>query len=813
MKLTKLFGLLFFASIGANAATPLNNIVVDQLQVHEANPAMGVGASGKVSYSFNAGDNDSVFVTVTIVPAAGGGAALPLKSVTGDVGVVNVVKQNTAENHSIFFELAGDPVAGTQYFAHLKIDAVVSKKMQNVNQILGSLSKSQMAGICGDELEFQSKGVEGIVPPIYMNDGPYGWNYGWGKLDYHATCYPSTINLGCTWDTALAHFQGWNLAEEWLGKTWHDKKRNCHLGPGMNIIYHPRGGRSAEYFAEDPYLSGHMAAAEVRGVQSKGVIATIKHFAVNNIENNRSISNSYVPDERTIQEIFLANFKPAARVAWALMTSYNRINGEWAGSSKYNITDVLRNTWGFKSYVVSDWGAAYDPTKAIKYGQDLGANWQGPFDNGYTGPMNAANDDDVKAHATRILWAHQLLGDMVQGYDPDPTGKYANMIEGPEHKAAGRFVGTRSIVLARNDPAPTKPILPLPKTKMKIAVVSGTNGTFGEFASKIQRGIIGSSNVYPSEGNFVTYLDGLTRYLTDLNVGSEIITNPTTAQLSAADYILAFVGSTGESENKDRSSSALGSSEGESAVGPALASANGLNKTIIVYSGGNSSTPGKWSRAKAILVVHFPGDQQGLSLADVLFGDYNPSAKLTTTFYNNPASLPPYISNNTVTYPSSDSAHGYFRLDKLKDTALFAFGHGLSYTTFDYSGLQIFPKKIKAGDRVHVQVTVTNKGTNPAGTPDVSKEVVELYLSMPSSASLPTRVQDLRGFQAVQLAKYESKTISFELTPEEMQVYQPTGNYDALGQWIVQTGTYKVRLGTSANPKEKPSVDATFDVN
>jgi beta-glucosidase len=797
MKALNVFVLLLIVSVAVRA--DIAAVTVPATMVHAPSSAPALGFTGKVEYTLAPLTNDSVFVTLSIIPS-GGGTALALTSVTGDVGIVNV-NTNTptvAQKFGIFFEVAS-PQPGVQYIARVIANAVTSNMQADIQAKIGALSKATRASLCGDIDKFQSATATG-VPAFYMNDGPYGWNSGWGNSSDHATCFPACVNEACTWDTALAHLQGMTKAEEWRAKG-----RNVTLGPGMTLMYHPLCGRSAEYMSEDPYLSGRISAADAMGVEQNGVMPTIKHYACNSVELNRTSENSSSPNERTLQEIFLYNWKPAARVAWAVMASYNKVNGEQAVSNKYILTDVLRTQWGYRSLVMSDWGAAYTASNAVNYGMDLGTNWQAPFDDGYVSSMSGASDSLINMHLGRIMYAHEKLGDMAPGY---AVTAFAGSVESAAHKAIVRTIGTNSIVLARN----TGNILPLPKKGKTIAVLSGTNSNFGAFASVCQPGIAGSGNVYPTVT--ISYVQGITSLLTGLGTGaSTIIQNPTPAQLNSADYIVVFVGVSGEVENTDRSSAALGSAEGETVAASALAATNGATKTIVVYSGGNSSIAGTWSNAPAIIIAHFPGDQQGASLADVLFGNFNPCGKLSATFAANNAQLPPYEANSTLTYPSSDSTHGYFRVNKLGLTPLFAFGHGLSYTTFAYSNLQIFPTSISAGDRVHVRVTVQNLGTNIAETPDTGSEVVQLYLSMPTTnAALPVRVQDLRGFRKVTLGKGVSTTIDFELTAEDMQVFNPNTNYSGKGVWQVLTGTYGVRVGTSSQRDLQPTINGSFTV-
>jgi beta-glucosidase len=804
MKLIKLLGIALLASIGVEAQ--LQSVTIPEGMLHGARIEMGLGHTGKVEYRLNALYFDSVYVRFAILPI-GDTAQLPLKSVSGDTGVIRIVKANAVERHSIFFEAAVTP--NGRYRARITVNALISEKQKHIQSVLYSMTKSEKASLCGDGgpgnlyPEFTSAKA-GPVPPIYMNDGPYGWNYGWGRNEegYNATCFSSNINLACTWDTSLARLQGSTLAEEWKARG-----RNCLLGPGMNILYHPLCGRTAEYFAEDPYLSGRIGAAEVVGIQSKGVISTIKHFCCNSVELNRTTMSCNATSERTLQEIFLYNWIPAVREAWAVMSTYNKLNDEWTGSNKYSLTDVLRNTWGYKSYVVSDWGADYTSSNALRYGMDIGANFVPPWDCQYIGAMQSASNAIVDMHASRILYAHEMLRDKLVNPKYDINGGFTNAdIESQAHKDVVRYIGTRSIVLVRNDPAPANPLLPLPATGKSIAVLSGKNANFsGKISVTLQPGIHGSSNVYPSQTakKFFSYFDGINYYLSkSAGAGADrVIKDPAPADLDAADYILVFVGPSYEGEKDDRTSASLSGTEGEDAVAQAFGATNGINKTIVVYSGGSGSLPGQWSNARAILIAHFPGDQQGLSLADVLFGAYNPSAKLTTTFYSSKSQIPPYenTSNNKVYYPGPDSTHGYFRVDKMGMKPLFYFGHGLSYTTFKYSDIKVYPAVINPGDRVHVRATVTNLGTNPASTPDTAKEVVQLYLSMPGSARLPARVQDLRGFRIVTLSRGQSATVNFELAAEEMQVFDPgSGDYTGTGFWTIVPGAYTVRVGASA---------------
>ena len=792
--------------ISAASRADLNTVSVPATMIHASNAALGLGYSGKVEYSLAPGAYDSVFVTLIIVSQSGG-TPLTLTEVSGDVGAiaVNVNTPAAAKTYSIFFQVDAPP-GGVSYVAHIIANAAVSNTQTDIQARIAALpNKSIRANLCGDLDKFTSNSATG-VPSIFMNDGPYGWNFGWEEATHHSTSFPTCVNEGCTWDTALARLQGKTKAEEWRAMG-----RNCALGVGMNLIYHPLDGRSAEYVSEDPYLSGHIAAADAMGLEDNGVIPTIKHFACNNVELQRSLGeNATFSSERTLQELFLYNWIPAVRVTWAVMAAYNKVNGVQACANKYLLTDVLRKQWGYRSLVMSDWQASYvNADSAVRFGIDMGTNWTAPWDNGYITVMGNASDSLVNMHLSRILYAHEKVGDLAAGYK---ATAFATSMESAAHKAVARIVGTNSIVLAKN----TGKILPMALQGKTIAVLTAVNSNFGgiPFATVCQPGIHGSSNVYPSVS--ISYVQGITSLLAAAGAGaSTVVQNPTAAQLNSADYILVFVGISGETEGSDRSSAALGDAEGEAITRQALAATNGTAKTIVIYSGGSPSIAGSWSSAPGVVIAHFPGDQQGAALADILFGKFNPCGKLSVSFPADNTQLPPYEDATTysLAYASCDQTHGYFRQNKLGQTPLFAFGYGLSYTTFQYSNLQIFPVTISAGDRIHVRVSVQNLGTNPAATPDTASEVVQLYLSMPATTGFPVRVQDLRGFSKVTLTKGgPSKTVDFVLSAEDMQIFNPNGDYSGNGVWFVPKGTYGVRVGTSSQITMQPTLSGSFIV-
>jgi beta-glucosidase len=775
MKLLKFFAILLIASFAARA--DLTVVTVPPTMLHSPNAALAVGFTGKVEYTLAPLTNDSVFVTLSIVQS-GTSTALALTSVRGDVGVIHVNPNmpSAAVKYEIFFETSA-PQAGVQYVARIVANAVTSTMMTDLNSVMNTLSKSQKSTLsAGGGNGFQSLGA-GAVPMIYMSDGPHGVRPPSGG---QATVFPTCAGLAATWDTALARLQGQNMGEEFRSYGF-----NCQLGPALDLVYHPQGGRASEYYGEDPYQSGWMAAATVRGTQSRGVIATIKHYACNNKEQNRQNGENAVMSERSMREIYLKNWEPSIIDANCLgiMGAYNKVLGIQACESQYLNTTILRNTWGYRGLVMTDWGAAMNNGNAAQYGVDI----KMPSGSDYAGVVGGQSDAIVNMHAGRIIYAHEMIGDLKAGYN-----RTAYARNNTAHADVARQIGTASLVLARN----IGNILPLAKTGKRIAIT-------GPFANSFRAGPGGSS--YVSAWRSTSPQAGITSLLAGVGAGASTITT----DLNAADYILVFVGVSGESEGGDRPNLAVQGGDGDAATATALAATNGQAKTIVIFTGGSAASAGNWSKANAILIAFYPGQEQGTAIADVLFGNANPCGKLAVTFPVDGTQLPPFtLANNDLNYPASDVAHGYFRVNKNNQTPLFAFGSGLSYTTFAYSAMQVYPAAISSGDRVLVRMTVTNSGT-VAGS-----EVVQLYLSMPTTtAGFPVRVQDLRGFQKVTLAAGASKTLDFTLSQEDMQVYDPQGtDYDATGGWRVLSGSYGVRLGTSSQRDLQPTVSSTFTV-
>jgi beta-glucosidase len=762
MNVKTILGFLLIASFAVYG--DINTVTVPAGMLHLPDAGMQLGFSGKVEYTLTTGGYDSVFVTLRILSVPDS-TPLALTEVSGDVGLIHIGNAAGSEKHAIFFQSAAP--ANTQYVAQIHATADSSAMKKEIEGFIATMLKGDKASLTGGGGDgFEGKGA-GPIPQIWMSDGPHGVRPPTGG---QATAFPTMAGLACTWDTAMAFTEGQMMGEEFraLGK-------NCALGPAYDLVYHPQGGRASEYLSEDPFLSGRMAASDVRGLQSRGVMATSKHFACNNKETNR-FNLSANMSERSIRELYLYNWKPAIVDAGCLgiMGAYNKVNHSYACSNKYLMTDVLRNEWGYRSLVMTDWGASFDNiTAGMQYGADIDM----PSPDTYSpGAVAGQPDSIVNMHARRIIYAHEMIGDLKAGYNKTD---YATTLMSQAHRDSVKALGAAGIVLAKN----TGNILPLPKTGKTVACT-------GPFYTQCRLGPGGSSAVNARDR--VNPQQGIIALLAAVGVGATTITT----DLNAADYIIVFVGVNGEQEGGDRPNLAIQPGDGETAVQAALSAVNGETKTIVVFTGGSAASNGIWSTAPAILIAFYPGQEQGTSIANILFGNTVPSGKLPVTFPQDATQLPNFnLAGADLNYPAADTAHGYFRVNKMNVEPLFNFGHGLSYTTFSYSNLQIFPAQISAGDRVRVRATVTN-----TGTVWTAKEVVQLYLSMPTTnAALPVRVQDLRGFKKVSLAPGASTTVEFVLTPEEMQIFNPNGtDYSGTGTWQVLAGTYGVRVATSS---------------
>ena len=622
------------------------------------------------------------------------------------------------------------------------------------------------------------------IPYIWMADGPHGlrrapstdtWGYG-DQLP--ATCFPTASALSATWDVALLREVGEALGDEAaaLGV-------NLLLGPGVNIKRSALGGRNFEYFSEDPYLSGKLGAAYIDGVQSRGVGTSLKHYVANNVETARMWANSDV-DERTLNEIYLTPFEIAVREAqpWSVMACYNRVQGVYGTQSPDLLTQKLKDDWGFEGIVISDWDAVVDRVEGVRSGMHL----EMPGKPGHltnkmvvdavrNGELEEAQLDRVVRDILRVvLQAHAVAR---------PPGNQ----DLAAHHALARRVAADAITLLKNDDA----LLPFSSARIqKIAVL-------GEFAENPRYQGNGSSEVRPPSVDRL--LDILREeygesveigYAPGYNLADDAdfsLVEPAAALAADADVALVLAGLPlqYESEGIDRTHIDLPPSHNRLIE----VVAQSQPKTVVVLTNG-SAVAMPWVDDVPAIVEAWLGGQAGAgAVADVVFGKVNPSGKLAETFpvrlEDTPAFLNFPAEEGEVLYGERVFV-GYRYYDKRKIVPLFPFGHGLSYTDFTYSDIEVLPERISNTDSVTVTATVTNSG-KVAG-----REVVQLYVRDPV-ASVQRPEKELRGFQKIALAPGESQTIRFALAARDFAYYSTRH-----GQWIAESGEFELLVGASS---------------
>ena len=630
------------------------------------------------------------------------------------------------------------------------------------------------------------------VPAIMLTDGPHGLRK---QLDVGdtfelsnsvpATCFPTAAVLGSTWDPALLEEIG-----EALGRECRAENVGVLLGPGLNIKRHGAGGRTFEYFSEDPFLSGHMAAALVRGIQSQGVGACIKHYAANNQEHRRMTIDAIV-DERTLREIYLTGFEIAVRESapWTVMSSYNRVNGEHVGESRELMTAILRDEWGFDGLAMTDWSATYDRPVAIAAGLDLempGSNgsWDGAVRKAIdAGTLAMADVDLAAARVVELALRATALPDAPVAVDFDA------------HHALARRAAAAGSVLLTNDG-----LLPL--------APSGTIAVVGAFAESPRYQGAGSSLVTPTkldaflpefqaavgDAAAVTFAPG---YDARTGATTPALLDEARAVASGADTAVLVVGLPAalESEGFDRSTLRL--PEGHEALIAAVTAAN-ARTVVVLLNGGALVTP--WAeRPAAILEAYLGGQAGGGAIADVLLGVAEPGGRLAESF--------PFAQADVAAdanFPGGDTQVeyreglyvGYRFHDSAGVPARFGFGHGLGYTTFEYSALSAR----KAGDGYTVSVTVANTGER-AGS-----EVVQLYVrDVESSVHRPAK--ELKAFAKVHLEAGSSQKVTLRLDRRAFAVWDVVAR-----DWLVEAGEFELLVGSSSvDIRERKTVQVASD--
>ncbi len=690
---------------------------------------------------------------------------------------------------------------------------------QRVQDLLGRMTLEEKAGMLSGAGWMESVPNARLgIPSIKMADGPMGVRSWAGSsavtsgnsaaAHVTSTAFPAGIAIAATWDTDLARREGEAIGQEVKGLG-----RDMILGPTVNIQRISLWGRNFEGYGEDPYLTARMAVAYIKGVQSEGVIATVKHFSANNQEFERHRVDSII-DERTLHEVYLPAFKAAVDSGvWSVMSAYNKLNGTYCAENAPLLKGILKDEWKFKGFVVSDWGSTYSTAPTVNAGMDLempggdpARNWLklsstrnshngGDWLSGEkvladvkAGKISVAAIDDNVSRLLRIMFVSGIFD-----HPHTATGE----VDTPAQRALAREAAAESIVLLKNEGN----LLPIDPAKTHTLAVIGPN------AAVARTGGGGSSLVRPSytvsplegikerAGSSIKVVYALGNSMQgedpskDTPAAREALRNEAVAVAAKADAAIVLVGDSNKIESEGFDRKTLDFPEGQDELVEAVAKAN--RNTIVVFNSGSSINVSRWvGSVPAVLDSWFGGQETGHGLAEVLFGDVDPSAKLPFTFINEWRNSPAYGN-----YPGDKDLRvkyaegiyvGYRYFDKHDVAPQYPFGYGLSYTSFAYSDLKVSPKSVSDDQIVDVTLNVRNTGAR-AGA-----EVVELYVH-DGHASVDRPVKELKGFERVALAPGETKSVHFSLGKSALSFYNT-----ATHAWVAEPGEFEVLVGASS---------------
>ncbi|MEK4005189.1 glycoside hydrolase family 3 C-terminal domain-containing protein [Paenibacillus sp. FSL H3-0333] len=655
---------------------------------------------------------------------------------------------------------------------------------RDIRKIVSNMTLTEKAELCSGSNFWSTKAVDRLgIPSITLTDGPHGLRKQAGEPDHlglnesvPSTCFPSAAGLASSWNRDLVQSVG-----EAIGKEAQAEDIAVVLGPAVNIKRSPLCGRNFEYFSEDPYLTGELAAAHIAGVQGQGVGTSLKHFAVNNQEHRRMTTDAIV-DDRTLREIYLTGFEKAVKQSqpWTVMSSYNKVNGTYASQNETLLTTILKEEWGHEGIVVSDWAAVSEIVPSVVAGMEL----EMPSSNG-EGPkqiIKAVNQGELSVEKLDLA-VERLLNVIFKAADSRREGTSYDRTA--HHKLARRVAG-ESMVLLKNEDQ----VLPLRK--------SGRIAVIGDLATKVRYQGGGSSHIRP------TQLDSIYEQIS-ISAGSEASisfkqgydqgsddTNPSMLDeavkaAEAADVAVLVVGLPDryESEGYDRSHLDIPVNQQE--IISAIAAVQ-PNVVVVLCNGAPILMP--WlGEVKAVLEGYLGGQGAGGAIADLLFGDVNPSGKLAETFPQSLKHNPSYLffpgDGDRVEY--REGVYVGYRYYDMKDIEpLFPFGYGLSYTRFAYSGLTVSQTEIKDTETLTVTVNVKNTGSI------FGKEVVQLYVhDCESEVSRPEK--ELKGFAKVALEPGEETTVSFTLDKRSFAYYSVERT-----AWHVESGEFDILIGSSS---------------
>lgn len=654
-------------------------------------------------------------------------------------------------------------------------------QLKQIKELVHKMTLEEKAGLCSGENFWNTKEVKRLnVPKVMLSDGPHGLRKQDAKADHlgvnesiKAVCFPAGCATAASFDRDLIKTMG-----EAIGEECQAEGVGVILGPAVNIKRSPLCGRNFEYYSEDPYVASEMAGAFIKGVQSKKIGTSIKHFLANNQEHRRMTSSSVV-DERTLREIYLAAFEGAVKSSkpWTVMCSYNKINGVYASENSACLTDILRKEWGFDGYVVSDWGAVNDRVSGLKAGMDLEMPGNGVINDAFLveAVKNGELAEEVLNEAcVRIL---NITYRCLEGKNERAV------FDLDKDHALARKAAEESVVLLKNEDN----VLPLFKEK-RIAFI-------GEFAEKPRYQGGGSSHINSFKitsameaaagagWEHITYAQG---YQTQKDETVEELKQAAVhaAENARAAVIFAGLPDNFESEGYDRKHMRLPHCQNELIEAICKVQPD----TIVVLHNGSPVEMPWISKVKGLIETYLGGQAIGEAVVNILSGKVNPSGRLAETFPVKLEDNPSYLF-----YPGEDDVVeyregvfvGYRYYESKKAEVLFPFGYGLSYTEFAYSNITVEKNRIKDVESLTVSVDVTNTGAI------AGKEVVQLYVSPPSGNVLRP-VIELRGFEKVALEPNETKKVTFTLDKRAFAYWNT-----AIHDWHVLSGEYTIHIAKS----------------
>jgi beta-glucosidase len=692
---------------------------------------------------------------------------------------------------------------------------------ERVEDALSRMTVEEKVGLIHAQSKFSSVGVPRLgIPEIWMSDGPHGvrpevlWDE-WSQAGWtNDSCFafPALTCLAATWNKDMSFLYGKSVGEE-----ARFRNKTVLLGPGVNIYRTPLNGRNFEYMGEDPYLSSKMVVPYIKGVQSNGVATCVKHFALNNQEVDRDKVNVNV-DDRALYEIYLPAFKAAVQEGgtYAIMGSYNLYKNEQCCHNQYLLNDILRKEWGFEGVVISDWGGAHNTLQSITNGLDMeygtwapGMAWgkTNNYDNYYLAKPYLAmiNSGEVGTkeldEKVRRILRLEFLTNMNRNR---PFGAMVS----EDHVLAGRKIAEEGIVLLQNK----NNVLPIDLSKTKRIAVIGENAikmmTVGGGSSSLKakyevsplnglkkRAGARTEIVYARGyvGDASSEADGYStgQDLKETRAADELIAEACNIAKNA-DYVI-FVGGLNKSEHQDSEGAdrlSLGLPYNQDKLISELAK---VNKNLVVVNISGNAVAMPWvNEVPAIIQGWYSGSEAGNALAAVLVGDVNPSGKLPFTFPvkledNGAIAMGEYPGKNgQVTYNEGIFV-GYRWNEKQKIKPLFSFGHGLSYTTFEYGKATSDKREIADSEKITFTVSIKNTGVREGS------ETVQLYISDLKS-SLPRPVKELKGFEKVSLKAGEEKVVSITIDKAALSYFDPDKH-----SWVAEPGDFEASIGSSSS--------------